>query len=127
MGGWGNDGFGGEDTCGLCGGDGRISQSGGQTSRCPGCLGSGRRSVDTGGIRDVTKTKPSHHLAGKAVPAEKPTWPTTGEGRKLGSEVQASALSDETKARLVREIIQYEGSHGTCTKTFSRKVRKQLR
>ena len=127
MGSWGNDGLGAEDSCGLCGGDGRISQSGGQTSRCPGCLGSGRRSVDTGGIRDVTKTKTSHHLARNAAPAEKPTWPTTAEGRKLGGEVQASALSDDTKARLVREIMQYEDSHGLCTKTFSRKIRKQLR
>jgi hypothetical protein len=41
--------------------------------------------------------------------------------------VQASGCSDDTKARLVREIIEYEGSHGSCTKTFTRKVRKQIR
>jgi len=27
----------------------------------------------------------------------------------------------------VREILEYEASHGKCTQTFSRKVRRQLR
>jgi hypothetical protein len=35
--------------------------------------------------------------------------------------------SDDTKARLIREIIEYEGSHGRCTQTFIKKVRKQVR
>jgi hypothetical protein len=41
--------------------------------------------------------------------------------------VKASAtLSEDTKTRLIRDIIEHEGSHGTCTKTFSRKIRKQV-
>ena len=28
---------------------------------------------------------------------------------------------------LIREIIEYEGSHGRCTQTFIKKVRKQTR
>lgn len=116
------------DVCGVCGGDGRIAQTSGQTSRCPGCLGTGRRQQDDSLFRDVTKTKPSHYRQANTVKvAEKQTWPSTFEGDKLAKEVQASSCPDETKARLVREIIDYEASHGTCTKTFTRKVRKQMR
>jgi hypothetical protein len=80
-------------------------------------------------MRDVTKTKPSHHGGGsaKAAAPAKATWPTTFDGTTLATEVNASGLSADTKARLVREIIEYEGSHGKCTQTFSKKVRKQLR
>ncbi len=75
----------------------------------------------------MTKTKPSHHAtAVKAAPV-KATWPTTSEGAALATEVNGSGLSADAKARLVREIIEYEGSHGKCTQTFTRKVRKQLR
>jgi hypothetical protein len=77
-------------------------------------------------LRDVTKTKPSHHGISKAAPA-KATSPTTFEGTTLANEVNGSKLAPETKARLVREIIEYEGTHGKCTQTFTRKVRKQLR
>jgi hypothetical protein len=79
-------------------------------------------------MRDVTKTKPSHHAApSKATAPVKSTWPTTFDGTTLANEVTASGLSAEAKARLVREIIEYEGSHGKCTQTFTKKVRKQLR
>ena len=116
------------ETCGICGGDGRIANSFGNTTRCPSCHGSGRRS-DDGGMRDVTKTKASHHRpTSKAAAAETPRWPATVEGVQLGNEVGASAsLSNETKAKLIREIIEYEGSHGKCTQTFVKKIRKQLR
>jgi hypothetical protein len=116
------------DTCGVCGGDGRIAQTSGQTSRCPGCLGSGRRKDDDSLFHDVTKTKPSHYRQTNAAKVvEKQTWPCTFEGDKLAKEVQASSCPDDTKARLVREILEYEGTHGSCTKTFTRKVRKQIR
>ena len=36
-------------------------------------------------------------------------------------------LSEQTKAQLTREIIEHESSHGTCTQTFIKKVRKQVR
>lgn len=114
----------------MCGGDGRIANAfGGSEKRCPGCGGTGRRSESEGVFRDVTKTKPSHHRSSqKAEPAAKQTWPSTFEGGQLAKEVQASAAcSDATKARLIREIIEYEASHGTCTQTFSKKVRKQIR
>lgn len=117
------------ESCRVCGGDGRIANSfGGGEKRCPGCGGTGRRAEDTGLFRDVTKTKPSHHAgAKKATPAEKQTWPSTYEGGQLAKEVQASALPDTTKARLIREIIEYESTHGTCTQTFTKKIRKQTR
>ena len=117
------------DTCGICGGDGRIANSFGNTTTCPSCRGSGRRS-DDGGLRDVTKTKPSHHrtTTTKAVAAEKQTWPSTFEGGQLANEVKASpSVSNETKAKLTVEIIEYEASHGQCTQTFIKKVRKQIR
>ncbi len=118
----------GVDTCRVCGGDGRIANSfGGGSKTCPACHGNGRR-VEEALIRDVTKTKPSHYgTPAKAAAPVKATWPTTHDGTTLANEVKASALSEDTKARLVREIIEYEGSHGKCTQTFSKKVRKQLR
>jgi len=46
---------------------------------------------------------------------------------QLATEVRGSSLSEETKMRLVRDIIEYESTHGSCTKTFIRKVKKELR
>jgi len=118
-------------TCAICAGDGRISNSFGNETTCPGCHGSGRRS-DEGGLRDVTKTKPSHHRptnpTNKAAVAEKQRWPSTFEGDRLAKEVKASvSVSTETKAKLTQEIIEYEFSHGKCTQTFIKKIRKQVR
>ena len=79
-------------------------------------------------FRDVTKTKPSHHRPTKEAAAAKQTWPATFEGGQLAKEVQASTSCNEaTKARLIREIIDYESTHGSCTQTFTRKIRKQVR
>ena len=118
------------ESCRVCGGDGRIGNAfGGSSTTCPGCRGTGRRSDGESLLRDVTKTKPSHHRpAEKAVAAAKATWPSTFEGVGLANEVKASAsVSEEIKARLIREIIEYEGSHGKCTQTFSKKIRTQVR
>ena len=49
------------EPCGICGGDGRIANSFGSTTTCPGCRGSGQRSTEATGMRDVTKTKASHY------------------------------------------------------------------
>jgi len=116
------------ESCRVCGGDRRIANSfGGSSKTCPACHGTGIR-VEEALFRDVTKTKPSHHVtAAKAAAPAKATWPTTFDGTTLANEVNASGISAEAKARLVREIIEYEGSHGKCTQTFTKKVRKQLR
>src|SRR4051794_26240908 len=118
----------GPESCGICGGDGRIDNSFGSVAKCPSCHGSGKRSQDTG-FHDVTKTKPSHHLpTNRAGVVEKQTWPTTPTGAQLAAEVRDTAsLSADVKARLTREIIEHEASHGLCTQTFSKKVRKQFR
>ncbi len=118
------------ESCGICGGDGRVSNAfGGSSTTCPGCRGSGRRSTNSEGLlRDVTKTKPSHYRQGdKAAAPAKITWPATPIAALLAQEVKDSALSDENKTRLIREIIEYEGTHGRCTDTFRKKVRKQFR
>jgi hypothetical protein len=118
------------ESCRICGGDGRIGNAfGGSSTTCPGCRGTGRRSDSEGLLRDVTKTKASHHQAAqKAAAPVKSTWPTTFEGQALANEVKVSAtVSEETKTRLIREIIDYEGSHGRCTQTFTKKIRKQVR
>lgn len=120
------------ETCGICGGDGRIANSFGNQTRCPSCHGTGRRS-DEGGLRDVTKTKASHHrgsnvATNKAAVVVKQTWPSTFEGGQLANEVKACAtISNDTKAKLTREIIDHEATHGTCTQTFMKKIRKQIR
>lgn len=108
-------------------GDGRISNAfGGNLVNCPSCHGSGRKS-DDGGYRDVTKTKPSHHQKPAAATA-KQTWPTTGEGIAVATQVRDSAtLAADAKTRLIQEIMDHEASHGRCTETFLKKVRKQVR
>jgi hypothetical protein len=115
--------------CGVCGGDGRIANSfSGSTAKCPGCHGTGRRSVDTG-MRDVTKTKPSHfRQPNKPASAEKAQGPVSFEAIQLANEVRDSPnISSGTKAKLTLEIIEHEATHGKCTQTFIKKVRKQLR
>jgi len=115
------------DSCGVCGGDGRVSSTmGGSSTVCPSCRGNGRR-PDLVGFYDVTKTKPSHHRGtNKVEGAVKQTWPVTHAGRLLAEEVKSSGLSDVDKSRLTHEIMEYEETHATCTKTFTKKVRKQL-
>ncbi|MEP7052533.1 MAG: molecular chaperone DnaJ [Pseudomonadota bacterium] len=116
------------ESCGVCGGDGRIGNTFGLTTTCPGCHGSGKRSADTG-FHDVTKTKPAHHRGtnGSVAVVAKQTWPSTTEGVRLASEIRDSAqCAVDTKARLIREIIEHEASHGLCTKTFLKKIRKQV-
>ena len=116
------------ESCGICGGDGRIGNSFGLTTTCPGCHGSGKRSSEPTGMRDVTKTKPSHHRQpNKAEVVEKQQWPITFEGGRLAGEVRDSGGSNDLKAKLIHEIMDYEGSHGNCTQTFIKKIRKQIR
>lgn len=117
------------ESCGICGGDGRIANSfSGSTATCPGCHGTGRRAEDTG-LRDVTKTKPSHYRQpNKPGRVETPQGPSSLEGMQLTKEVQAAAhLSNATKSKLMLEIVEHEATHGKCTQTFVKKVRKQLR
>jgi hypothetical protein len=78
----------------------------------------------------VTKTKPSHHRpTNRAVEVvAKVQWPGTFEGGQLATEVQAcAACTPEVKAKLIREIIDHEGTHAQCTQTFIKKVRRQTR
>ena len=119
------------DVCGLCGGDGRIGNALGRTSAtCPGCHGSGRRADTSSGFHDVTKTKASHYQrpAETSSGPKGPKAPTTLEGTQLALEVSASTvLADDAKVRLLAEIINHETTHGRCTQTFLKKVRKQTR
>ena len=115
------------ESCRVCGGDGRIDNTFGQVGRCPSCHGTGRRSEDTG-FHDVTKTKASHHHpTNRAAVVEKQTWPATAAGALLAGQIRdSSSLSADSKARLIREIIDHESTHGQCTQTFLKKVRKQV-
>jgi hypothetical protein len=117
-----------DEPCGICGGDRRIGNSFGLTTTCPSCHGTGRR-LENAGFHDVTKTKPAHHRStNRAEVVEKPKWPGTFEGAALATEVRDCATVTATvKARLVQEIIDHEASHGQCTQTFVKKVRKQVR
>jgi len=116
------------ESCRMCGGDGRIGNAlGGSSAKCPSCHGSGVRAESSPRFHDVTKTKPSHHRPAIAPPPG-PKVPTTWEGAQLAAEVSACAtLTAETKARLVAEIVNHESTHGRCTKTFIKKVKKQVR
>jgi hypothetical protein len=116
------------EPCRTCGGDGRIGNAlGGSSATCPSCHGSGRRAEASAGFHDVTKTKPSHYRPAPVAPAG-PKVPMTAEGRQLAAEVTAStSLAEDAKTRLVAEIVNHESTHGRCTKTFVKKVRKQAR
>jgi DnaJ-class molecular chaperone len=115
------------DVCRVCGGDGRIDNAFGQVGKCPSCHGTGRRAEDAG-FHDVTKTKASHHQASNRAPVvEKQTWPSTPAGAQLATQIQeAKTLAADSKARLIREIIDHEATHGLCTQTFLKKMRKQV-
>lgn len=116
------------ETCRLCGGDGRIDNAlGRSTATCPGCHGSGRRMDTSSGFHDVTKTKPSHYRRDPvAAVAKGPAGPATSEGIQLALEVKASTvLPEDAKTRLLAEIVNHESTHGRCTKTFMKKIRKQ--
>lgn len=116
------------ESCRVCGGDGRVGNAfGGSSATCPSCHGSGRRAEAPSGFHDVTKTKPSHYRTPAAAPAG-PKVPVTAEGSQLAEEVNASAvLAPDAKTRLIAEIVNHETTHGRCTKTFLKKVRKQAR
>lgn len=116
------------ELCRLCGGDGRIGNAlGRSTATCPGCHGSGRRADTSAGFHDVTKTKPSHYRAPAAVD-QGPRGPVTPEGTQLAQDVNASTvLTADAKTRLLAEIMNHESTHGRCTKTFIKKIRKQAR
>jgi hypothetical protein len=116
------------ELCRMCGGDGRIGNAlGGTTATCPSCHGSGRRAEMSPGFHDVTKTKPSHYRPAVPEPTG-PRVPTTPEAVQLAREVSASTvLAEEAKRRLIAEIVNHEGTHGRCTRTFIKKVRKQTR
>jgi hypothetical protein len=112
----------------MCGGDGRIGNALGRTTAtCPSCHGSGRRTDTSARFRDVTKTKPSHYRTAEEAP-KGPRGPVTPEGVQLAAEVNAcTTLPEDAKARVVAEIINHESTHGRCTKTFLKKIRKQTR
>jgi predicted secreted Zn-dependent protease len=47
---------------------------------------------------------------------------------QLALEVRASpVLAEDAKTRLLAEIMNHESTHGRCTKTFIKKIRKQTR
>jgi hypothetical protein len=117
------------DTCRLCGGDGRIGNAlGRSTATCPSCHGSGRRTDTLAGFHDVTKTKPSHYRPAPTAAPAGPRGPVTPEGVQLALDVNSSTiLAADAKARLVAEIVNHESTHGRCTKTFLKKIRKQAK
>lgn len=119
------------DTCPICGGDGRITNSfGGSSATCPACHGTGRPGDHHAGFHDVTKTKPEHHRPAVSPEAKKkrPDWPETFGGVQLATEVRESPTCAEAlKAKLINDIIDYERSHAEMTKTFTRIIRKQIR
>ncbi|MBW2529149.1 MAG: hypothetical protein JRI23_33535 [Deltaproteobacteria bacterium] len=50
------------------------------------------------------------------------------QGDPCPSEVRDSVSCDDAlEAKPVREIIEYERSHAQTTKTFTKKIRRQLR
>src|SRR4051812_32745415 len=115
------------EICSMCGGDGRVGNAfGGSMTTCPSCHGNGRR-LDTSALfRDVTKTKPSHHREATAAAAKAEKWPTSFEGVQLAKAIRDGALAADAKAKLILEIVDHESTHGRCTKTFIKKVRKQM-
>ena len=48
-----------------------------------------------------------------------PFYPKPGKGRHVSG--------DPLTCELIREIMEHESTHGQCTQTFIKKVRKQIR
>jgi hypothetical protein len=117
------------ELCRVCGGDGRIGNAlGRSTATCPGCHGSGRRADTSSMFRDVTKTKQSHYRPAVQEAPKGPKGPTTAEGAQLAREVnESTVLAEDAKARLLVEIVNHESTHGRCTQTFIKKIRKLAR
>lgn len=117
------------DVCRVCGGDGRIGNAlGRSTATCPGCHGSGRRADTSSRFHNVTKTKASHYRPAVPEAAKGPRVPITAEGAQLAREVnESTVLPADAKARLLVEIVNHEDTHGRCTQTFMKKIRKQAR
>jgi hypothetical protein len=117
------------DVCRVCGGDGRIGNAlGRSTATCPGCHGSGRRADTSARFHDVTKTKASHYRPAAPQAPAGPRGPATAEGAQLAREVsESTVLGADAKARLLAEIVNHEETHGRCTQTFMKKIRKQAR
>src|SRR3954471_6683360 len=117
------------ELCRMCGGDGRAGNAlGRSTATCPSCHGSGRRADTSSGFRDVTKTKPSQYRSSVPDTARGPKGPSTAEGLQLAREVsESTVLPEDAKARLLVEIVNHESTHGRCTQTFIKKIRKQAR
>lgn len=114
-------------TCGICGGDGRIGNTFGASKTCPSCLGSGRRAEDRG-FHDVTKTK--------TAPARGPQGGRGKDGQVVLSQTAAAlarevrdctTITDAVKKSLFNDIVQYEAAHGALTDTFLKKIRKRMR
>jgi hypothetical protein len=62
------------------------------------------------------------------VAPAKPQWPATVEGAGLAAEIRDSKMcTAETKAKLIREVLDHEAARGQCTQTFIKKIRKQVR
>jgi hypothetical protein len=117
------------ESCRTCGGDGRIGNAlGGSTATCPSCHGTGRRAEAEPRFHDVTKTKAAHYRPAAAQAPAGPKAPVTAEGTALAREVAGcTSLAEDAKTRLIAEIMAHESSHGRCTKTFIKKVRKQTK
>ena len=51
-----------------------------------------------------------------------------GRNQEVATQIKDNAgLTVEVKAKLTREIIEHEISHGLCTQTFLKKMRKHVR
>jgi len=115
------------EVCSMCGGDGRVGNAfGGSMTTCPSCHGNGRRTDTSALFRDVTKTKPSHHREAVVAGAKAEKWPTSFEGIQLAKAIRDGALAADAKTKLIIEIVDHESTHGRCTKTFIKKVKKQM-
>ena len=70
----------------------------------------------------------AHDLDGAVAISTGPKGPTTSEGVQLALEVSSSpVLAEDAKTRLLAEIMNHESTHGRCTRTFIKKIRKQTR
>ena len=77
----------------------------------------------------MTKTKPSHFkpAVSKAAGPTGPRMPTSPSGQLLANEINASKSAPDVKARLLRETVEHEDTHGQVTQTFVKKTRKLLK
>ena len=110
------------ESCSICGGDRRYTNAFGSTTACPACCG-----MSGSGIHDVTKTKPEHYRKSNIAQGKltRPQHAISTKGIELENVIKTcTKLSNDSKKKLIDQVIDFELERGGLTDTFKKKIKK---